>query len=292
MSPASTPSTMPSSQRKHYHLVANSFDRVSSLLVAMLLLFGSAVAVLVIIFLFRKFSPADEAEAMIRIFKPRGEPVKGYEEDLEPPGLEDAPTDLPPQLQETLKELTNAITNKTAVLSNESFVADKVAGYGTGKGHKDYDGTGGEGGNDPPKELRFSPKSDADYAAMLDYYKAEIGVLDRRNNKIFYVKGLSQAKPQTREGKPGDEKRFYFRSTGPPLSPIEVKFARKARIMKAGALIFVFYPDNIANDIFAKEEARARDFGRTKLEEIDRTYFRCEKKGSGYNFTVEDQKYF
>ncbi len=292
MSIATDRTTMPATAKHHYRLEVNSFDRTTSLLVSLLLLIGTTVTVMVIVFLFRTFRPEQEPARLIPISKPRGEPIKGYEEEIEPPGLEDAPEDVPPQLQETLKELTNAITNKTALLANESFVADTLAGKGAGPGNKNYDGDGGEGGTDPPKELRFEARSDADYAAMIDFFGGELGVLDRRANKIYYASKWSQAKPILREGNPGDEKRFYFRATGPPLLPIEVRLARKAKIMKAGALLLVFYPDKVAHDIYAKEQARAREFGRTKLEEIDRTVFRVEKKGRIYRFSVEDQSYF
>lgn len=274
-----------------YRLEVNSYDRVSSLVVSLLVLIGTTVAVMVIIFLFRRFSPDEVPTTLIPISKPRGEPVKGYEDDIEPPGLEDAPQDLPPQLQETLKELSNAISSKTAVLANESFVADTQAGRGSGRGNENYDGTGGEGGNDPPKELRFAARSMNDYAELIDFFGGELAVLDPQTNKIYYAKNLSQASPTTREGDPPDD-RFYFRSSGPPLAPMEVQLARKAGIMKAGALLLVFYPEEVAMDIYAKEQARAREFGHNSLEEIDRTVFRAEKKGNGYEFTVEDQTYF
>lgn len=293
MSTATDSKPNPAAAGPRYRLGVNAYDRVSSLLVALLVLIGTTVAVLLIVFLFRRFSPDVVPPTLERIYKPRGEPPKGYEDDIEPPGLEDAPKDLPPQLQDTLKELTNAITSKTAMLSNENFSADQAAGYGTGKGNKNYDGDGsGEGGNDPPKELRFEASSDIDYARMIDYFEGELAVLDTRENKVYYATNLAQAKPTTREGAPGDDKRFYFRATGPPLAPIEVKLARKAGIMRPNAYIVVFYPDKVAQDIYAKEEAIMRKNGRKALEDIDRTVFRVNKEGRAYEFTVEDQTYF
>ncbi len=228
MSTATDSKPNPAAAGPRYRLGVNAYDRVSSLLVALLVLIGTTVAVLLIVFLFRRFSPDVVPPTLERIYKPRGEPPKGYEDDIEPPGLEDAPKDLPPQLQDTLKELTNAITSKTAMLSNENFSADQAAGYGTGKGNKNYDGDGsGEGGNDPPKELRFEASSDIDYARMIDYFEGELAVLDTRENKVYYATNLAQAKPTTREGAPGDDKRFYFRATGPPLAPIEVKLGAR-----------------------------------------------------------------
>lgn len=292
MSTAAKTTSSAAAADRHYRLEVNAYDRVSSLLVALLLMIGVTVTVMVIIFLFRRFSPETDQTTIIPIAKPRGEPPKGYEDDIEPPGLEDAPKDLPPQLQDTLKELTNAISSKTAVLANETFQADQAAGYGTGKGNKNYDGDGGGGGNDPPKELRYEALSDADYAQMIDFFGGELAVLDPRSNKIYYAKNLSQAQPTLREGPPGDDQRFYFRATGPPLAPIELRLARKFGIMKAGGFIVVFYPDEIANDIYSKEQAVMRKNGYKVLEDIDRTVFRVTKEGRKYEFSVEDQTYF
>lgn len=280
---------------RRYRLEVNAFDRVSSLLVALLVLIGTTVAVMVVVFLFRRFSPETEQPLLTRVPKMRGEPPKGYEEDIEPPGLEDAPTDAPPQLQDTLKELTNAITSKTAMLSNEVFQSDaSEAGYGTGKGHKDYDGTGGEGGNMPIQELRFDPASDLDYARMIDSLGGELAVLDRRSNKVFYAKNLAQAKPTTREGTPEAENKAnrYRLLSGGLLSKIELRLARKAGIMKAGGIILVFYPEETANKFFVAEEQMMFKNGVKALEDVDRTVFRITKEGREYKISVEDQKYF
>lgn len=293
MSTATGGNTNPATPGRRYRLGVNAYDRVSSLLVALLVLIGTTVLVLLIVFLFRRFSPDTVPPTLNRIYKPRGEPPKGYEDDIEPPGLEDAPKDLPPQLQDTLKELTNAISSKTAMLATESFSADQAAGYGTGKGNKNYDGDGtGEGGNDPPKELRYEAQSDLDYAQMIDFFGGELAVLDTRENKVYYAKNLAQGSPTVREGKPGDDQRFYFRATGPPLAPIEVRLARRAGIMKPNAYIVVFYPEEVAADLYAKEEAAMRENGYKALEDIDRTVFRVRKEGRNYAFNVEDQTYF
>lgn len=287
-------SSAANSRRPSYRLNVNAYDRVSSLLVALLVLIGTTVIVLVIVFLFRRFSPEIDQTVIRPIPLPRGEPPKGYEDDIEPPGLENAPKDLPPQLQDTLKELTNAISSKTAMLSNETFQAAEAAGYGTGKGNKMYDGTGGGGGNDPPKELRFEAASDQDYAQMIDFFGGELAVVDTRENKVYYAKNLAQKNPTTRVGTPEEENkdnRFRFTSGG-LLRNIEVRLARNAGIMKAGGIVVVFYPDKVANDIYAKEQAKMRENGYKELDDIDRTVFRVTKEGREYVFSVEDQKYF
>lgn len=277
---------------KHYRLTTNTFDRVSSLVVALLVLIGTTVAVMVFIFLVRRFSPEIEQVTVIPRPLKRGDPPKGYADDIEPPGLETAPQDLPPSLQDTLKELTNAISSKTAQLSTETFQGDPTTGHGSGQGNKNYDGDGtGEGGDDPPKELRYEALSDLDYAQMIDYLGGELAVLDPRSNKVYYAKNLAQAKPTVREAPPGD-KRFYFRAAGPPLAPIELRLARKAGIMKPGGYIVVFYPDEVANEIYTKEQAMMQKNGYKELADIDRTVFRVKKEGRSYVFSVEDQKYF
>jgi hypothetical protein len=291
----STAPTPKQKSAKRYGLGTSRYEHVASMLVALLLLIGTTVGVMIFVFLVRRYSPEIDQVTIIPRPLRRGDPPKGYADDIEPPGLETAPQDLPPQLQETLRELTNAISSKTAMLSTESFQAAEATGYGTGQGNKNYDGDGsGEGGNDPPKELRFEPTSDLDYAQMIDFFGAELAVADPKSKKWYYAKNLSQARPTVREGSHVDEKklnRFNFLSSG-ILQSAEVRLARKAGIMKAGGIVLVFYPDEIANDIYTKEQAMMRKNGYDQLEDIDRTIFRVKKEGRTYVFSVEDQKYF
>lgn len=289
MTTASTPKRR---STKRYGLSTSSFERVASMLVALLLLIGTTVGVMVFIFLVRRFSPEIEQAILVPSTLRRGDPPKGYADDIEPPGLETVSQDLPPSLQDTLKELTNAISTKTAQLSTETFRGDPTTGHGSGLGNKNYDGDGtGEGGDDPPKELRYEAASALDYAQMIDFFGGELAVLDPRSNKVYYAKNLAQGKPTTREAPPGD-KRFYFRASGPPIAPMELQLARNAGIMKPAGFIVVFYPDEVANDIYTKEQAMMRKNGYKELADIDRTIFRVKKEGRTYVFSVEDQKYF
>jgi hypothetical protein len=288
----STAAGMP---KNHYQLQVSKYDQVSSMLIALLCLIGTVVAMLVIIFLFRRFNPEKAVPELIAINSaPRGERPKGIAEDINPPALQDAPQLNKPDLQETLKELTQALTSNPAMLSDEVFNTEGAASQGpTGLGHKDGTGTGvGGGGNSPPKELRFNPASDADYAAMLDFFGAELAVLDPQTNRIYYAKNLSAAKPTTRNEPYTPPKQFYFLARGAPLQPIEINLARRAGIMKAGATLITLWPDKIAQEIFRMEQERMHAKGRKSLDEIEKTYYRVEKKGREYVISVEDQTYF
>lgn len=280
--------------RSHYRLQANSIDRVQSLVVALLVLLGSTVAVLVIIFLFRKFNPEKAVPDLIPINTAlRGELPKGTAEDIEPPGLEDAPQLDQPDLQETLKELSTALTSKTAMLSDEVFNTANQASQGSGLGHKDGTGTKpGGGGNAPPKELRFNPQSIDDYAQMLDYFGATLAVLDPRSKRIFYAKNLTAAKPTTWDEPYSPPQSFYFVARGAPLQPLEIQLARKAGIMKVGATLITLWPEDKAQLIYRQEQEWMHSKGRKSIDEIEKTFYRVEKKGREYEIKVEDQTYF
>jgi hypothetical protein len=278
----------------HYRLQANSIDKVQSLVLALLVLLGTTVLVLGIIFLFRKFSPEKAVPDLIPInTAPRGEKPKGTADDIEPPGLEDAPEINEPELQETLKELTTALTSKTAMLSDEVFNTDKQAGRGTGQGS--IDGTGntpGGGGNAPPKELRFEPQSPQDYAAMLDHFGVTLAVLDPRSKRIFYAKNLTAAKPTVWDEPYTPPQDFYFVARGAPLQPIEIELARNAGIMKVGATLITLWPPARAQEIYQQEQTWMHSKGRKSIDEIEKTYYRVERKGREFEIKVEDQTYF
>ncbi len=286
--------TVDSPTRPHYRLQASNVDRAQSLVVALLVLLGAAVAVLVIIFLFRKFNPEKAVPDLIPInTAPRGEKPKGTADDIEPPGLEDAPELNEPELQETLKELTAALTSKTALLDDNVFNTEKQAGRGTGQGS--IDGTGntpGGGGNAPPKELRFEPQSMDDYAAMLDYFGVTLAVLDPRSKRIYYAKNLTAPKKTTWDEPYSPPQTFYFIARGAPLQPLEIELARKAGIMKVGATLITLWPEEKAQDIYRKEQEWMHSKGRKSIDEIEKTFYRVEKKGREYEIKVEDQTYF
>ncbi len=281
--------------KPRYRLTVNSYDRAASLLVSLLVMVAIVFVSLFIIFLFRTFTVQIEAKPF-EVFEPgpAGDAPKGFADEPEPPGLEDAPELEEPMLQDTLTAISNAAATKVAMLSNEAFDAADRAGKGSGLGDVRNTGVGGGGGDDSPKEMKYEPASQADYEQMLDFFEVELGVI-ARDGKIYYAKNLASPNPTTRVGTRDDEdklKRFYFISTGNPLRDMEVKIAQKAGIMKNGGLIVTFYPDQRKGELYGIERAAMNENNIKERSQVKKTVYRFFRVGAKYDFKVESQTYF
>lgn len=277
--------------KSSYKLGVNAYDRGSSLLISLLVIIGVFVSALVIIWYtsrqFRQVPPI-----AVQPVDPASRPMDaamGFQRDIEPPGIEDAPELTEPQLQDTLTALA-AVASKTALLSDEEIDAEREAGRGTGMGDSRAAGAGGEGDpvKEPQREIRFEPASTDEYAQWLDYYNVELAVLGR-DNKVYYASGFTQAQPDVRVGEPTEEKRLYFNSEGTPLAPLDRRLAERAGIAGRGRYILQFFPNEAAGRLLGLEQQAAD--GRT-MDQIQRTVFRVTREGGQFQFSVEEQVYY
>lgn len=277
----------------HYHLRTNRVDRAQSLVVALLVLLGATVAALLVVFLFREFRPDSALPDFTQVDLRGGSPPPGLEKEIEPPGVEEAPQSDEPQLQETLQELSVALTSKKALVSETVIHAEGTASKSSSVGAPGADESAshliGET-RDPPKELRFEPESLEDYAAMLDYYGATLVVLEPKANRIHFATDLTHKQPTTRDEAYSPPREFYLRATGPPLAPLEVELARKAGIMRQGGILLTLWPEKVQQQIYQLEKEWMDRNGRTRTQ-VEKTIYRVEKVGREYKMRIEEQIY-
>ena len=89
-----TRSSRRGSRGEDYQLNVSAYDRASSLLVSLLVMVGVAVLSLLIIFFARRFV-TNPAPIPVLPFDPGDRPADaaaGVAQDIEPPGIEDAPS--------------------------------------------------------------------------------------------------------------------------------------------------------------------------------------------------------
>jgi type IV pilus assembly protein PilM len=273
----------------NYRLAVNSFDRVSSLLVSLLIMIGAAVVALVIVYFARKLTAAQVAIPVkpVDVASRPADAALGLKRDLEPPGIEDAPELNEPKLQDTLDSVANAISQRVAILSDENLDSDSQPAQGKGLGDERMPGIGGEGDilYEPQRQIRFDPQSSREYARWLDFFGIEIGVLGR-DNQIYYAYNFSQAKPDVRIGEPKQETRLYMNSASTPLAALDNRLAQKSGIARHGHIVLQFYPPKAQAILFALEQQAAGD---RKLDVIRRTVFRVNRKGKTFEFSVDEQ---
>lgn len=276
----------------NYRLRVNAYDRVSSWLVALLIISCLTVAGLLIVYLTRKFIVAPVAIPVTPVEPPRqsAEMAMGQKQEPEPPGIEDAPDLAEPQLQDTLSSVANAVATKTALLSDESIDA-QASDMAFGQGLEDSRQAGkagyGEGPQGPAREIRFEPENLRQYAQFLDFFHIELGVLGR-DNKIYYAYNLSHDVPDVRVGEPTEEQRLYMNSALGRFAALDRRLANDAGIADHGRIILQFYPPQTEAILYDLEKQQAA--GRPP-EQIRRTVFRVTHTGDQFEFSVDEQTY-
>ena len=273
----------------------------------MLIITCVTVGALFIIYITQKFISGQFAVPVTPISSGGGGTggVGGSSDGEEPdaPGTEDATAFDEPQMQDTLAAIATAVSDRTAMLSDESIDIgaeptqghgdNRTPGFGGGRGGGVGGGIGsgfgpGRGGPaEPRREIRFEPATLLEYAQWLDYFHIELGVLGR-DNKVYYAANLSQQKPTVRVGDPVKETRLYMNPTDSQFAALDRQLAAKAGIGDKGPIILQFYPPEAQAILVGLERNRA---GTRKPETIRGTVFRVTHTGNRFEFSVEDQTY-
>ena len=298
-------STVP--QRKKHQLRVSSYDKVSSWIVALLVITCVTVGALFIIYITSHFILGDFAVPVTPISTGGGGTggVGGTPGDgeVDTPGAEDATAFDEPQIQDTLSALATAVSSRTAILADEQLDIgaqptegrgdNRTPGFGGGRGGGVGGGIGsgfgpGRGGPaEPRREIRFEPSTLQEYAQWLDFFKIELGVLGQ-DNKVYYAYNLSREKPDSRVGDPAKEIRLFMNPTDSQFAALDRQLVAKAGIGDKGKIILQFYPPEAQGILVGLEQKRA---GTRKPETIRGTVFRVTHTGNRFEFSVEDQTY-
>jgi hypothetical protein len=291
-------------KRSKSQLRVNSYDRVSSGIIALLIVSCVSVAALFTIYVTRKFI-VDQFAVPVTPIASGGGGTGGNAgspgNDLDSPGVEDATAYDEPQIQDTLSAVASAVETRTAVLADETIEVGaeptqgqgdaRTPGHGGGRGGGTGGGIGsgvgpGSGPAEPRREIRFEPASLLEFAQWLDFFKIELGVLGR-DNKVYYAYNLSHEKPDVRVGEPGQESRLYMNPTDSQFIALDRQLAVKAGIADKGQIILQFYPPEAQAILLTLEQKQA---GARKAD-IRSTVFRVTHTGTKFEFSVADQTY-
>lgn len=282
-------------QRK-YQLEVNTYDRTATLLIALLIMVGSAVAGLLVIFFATRQFPTIEPIPVVPVEATSPNANQGLADEPDPPGIEDAPDLSEPQLQDTLDALTAAATMNEVLLSDEMLDAEKEAGKGKGLGDSRMPGAGGDGVVERvPRwqrwKIRFEPESSAAFQAWLDQYGIRLGVFGRDNLVHLaydFQKGLKvtsgTSKDYTTWG--------YTVPADGPMPSLANQLARKADIARKGPIVLLFYPFEVESILYTIEKKYAEEQGVTDVNKLRSTVFTVFKKDGQYKFQILNQKYF
>ena len=275
-----------------YELEVSPYERVASMLIALLVLIGSAVLIMFLLWL------------TSQIFASRVAPEVNLEDigigdgglsggtELDAPLAEELgmETDLEePSLEQTLATIADAVSSQVAMLQDPFATEDAVTGRGgsTGSGGGTGGGTGSGSGRARRWEVRFPPGNTiVTYARQLDFFKIEMGVL-MDGGKVVYASNFSRQNPTRREGRSKQEPRYYLTWREGGLQQADQELLGKAGIDPKGRLILKFLTKELEADLLAKEQAYLAGSNR----KIRTTYFGIRPASGGYEFYVIDQTY-
>lgn len=280
-----------------YELKLSAYEKVSGLLVALLVLIGVAVVGLFIIWLTNRIFARPLAVPVI--LENIGVGNSGSDvglgdslefDDARPEELLEDVQELQSTLPSTLTMIDAVIAERQAELAEVAISSDEPPGGATGHGSGASQGVGGEG--DVPGvprwqrwEMRFDEEIDlAEYARQLDFFGIELGVvgIDRQ---VTYVSNLSQVRPTVRRDSGDAETRLYMSWRSGSLKEADRQLLRRAGVDAHNAEILHFYPPEVENQMAHLEQ----QFAGRKAEEIRRTRFGVRSAGDGYEIYVIDQ---
>ena len=266
------------------------FDQVAGLLIALLVLVGSGVLVLFLIFLTtQNWETPVSIPVLLEPASGRGDHALGTAQDLELPGLEELDIGLKPQAEVSYEALTQAITQQQATLENLEGASDTSA-RGQGLGDNRPLGPAGDGPNIVPRwerwQIEFASTDLTTYARQLDFFQIELGAAGGGSNTINYAANFSRGSPRRRKAAGDQEERLYFTWKSGSLRVADLELLDQAGVETSGRIPLQFYPAETENVLAHLEQQHLA--GRP-LENVRKTVFGIRPKDNGYEFYVRRQ---
>jgi hypothetical protein len=280
--------------REPEKLDVSAQDRASSMLVAMLVLLGLVVFIMFAIWLSSRVTfniPAKVTIVDTLGGGGGGNGTPGAEQQLEEVSPDEVKDLQELNIEQTLQAVTDAVSTQAV---NLDAIEGGASGLGSGDGTGTGDGRGvGPGGVGtatklPDWEVRFNATTIEMYAAQLDFFGIELGVVGGGKKSVDYASKLSQPNPVTRTASGDAEKRRYLVWRKGPLAAADKKLLEKAKVDATGRIILQFLPPAVEAQMAQLEAEYAK--GKT-LGEIRRTAFGVTGSDGKYEFVVVEQDY-
>ncbi len=279
-------------------LDVSAFDRVVSLVIALLVMIGSAVVCLLIIWLSSNlFEYVEPVPVKLMNLGGGGiDGVAGESLQLDASDLDEISEEtdlLEPELQETM-DMVLDLAMLTADIDNPIFNEDleshgSRSSQGTGKTRGLGEGTG-DGGQGPIWEMQYDDSTLAVYARQLDFFGIELAVVGGAKDGIEYASGFSNAKPSRRSGTRDQEikrekQRTYFTHRSGTVEKYDLQLLARAGIKTKDKIILQYYTDDAERQLLLLQ----RDYRRLEQPDILKTVFGIRRDGAGFKLFVVDQ---
>lgn len=268
----------------------SAYDQVSGMLVAVLILVGTGVGVLFVIYLTtQNWETTVSIPVIIEPTPGRGDHALGVAQDLEAPGLEELEEVLQPQIEANYQAVTDAVTSQQAALENVDGTA-QTTDRGAGQGDSRPLGPEGNAPDIVPRwerwQIEFAGSDLASYAKQLDHFGIELGTAGGGVQTIEYASNFTAETPKHRTGAGSEEDRLYFTWKSGSLREADLDLLKRAGVNAQGRIPMQFYPADTENLLAFVEQ---KFMGDRPLQAIRKTIFGIRQTANGYEFYVMRQ---
>ncbi len=220
--------------------------------------------------------------------------VESPEDAVPDPSVSNEESDVT-EIEEVLEQVLEVAENASVIEApRESNATESsgVPGSADGTGGRPL-GSGGPGRGGAKREqgwiVEFADKGDVEsYAAQLDFFGIELGLLLKEESRLYYLSNVTQARPTVREVRTGEgEKRLFLNWQDGSQDRIkaDIELFAKAQIDASAGVVMHFYPADLEQSMAQLEVG----YNNQQPSAIRRTYFQVQRQGSGYEFTVSRQ---
>lgn len=258
------------------------YDRVSAYLESLIVLAGIAVLSLAAIWLANQVWPSSgptRGMELLPMLTGEEEGAAGDDPEL---GENSIPNpDQQPMRDEDLNsedtEITQVLSSVLSEISpNELDLSDpsqrtgpKGSGTPGRPGGQGKEGTGTGRGGIPSFarwDIRYPSQSVAEYAAVLDQFGIELGII--RGRDVTIVKGFSKGQPIVQKANATDD-RLFFQWQDAPRRKADIDLLRTRGIAVGNGIVVQFFPQTLERLLADLERAQAR----VPIERIRKTRF-------------------
>lgn len=295
MSAKVTTSSGPAPAKPEVQLGVTAYEKVSSLLVALLVILGATVAAMFIVVVTMRALAATQQPVTVTIAEEglgRGDHEAGIARDAKNTQVDDLDEFFPPEMTEPIDALSTVISADMTVLES---LDEPLATFGTGTGQGDSRPAGplGEGDGDVvPRwerwQVRFASADLTAYAKQLDFFKIELAAMGGGKELVDYAAQLSQPKSRRRSGSSAEEKRLYMTWRSGEMIEADKALLASAGIETAGRVILQLYPPETEALLAELEQ---KQLGMRTLKDVRRTVFGIREQAQTYEFYVIAQEY-
>ncbi|MCE9527792.1 MAG: hypothetical protein K8R36_17250 [Planctomycetales bacterium] len=202
-------------------------------------------------------------------------------------GTDEQPAELK-QGAEELQLVSSLVNSELALLEGNGMPATGKTGINGDDDDGRQIGPRGPSGPVIPAwqrwQIHYSAGGIQEYAAILDAFHVELGVMGGDEATISYARDFTQSRPHIRRGIVKDETRLRFIFTRGDLKEADQTLALQAGLSVEGRIVGQFFPDEVKRQL---EFLERRAIGERSLASVRRTVFGIRKTAAGMEFFVE-----